>query len=225
MYYWVITKQFLSTYNETSKHQISYNQGALKFVGISHKSIGVILLFWLIGFVCSNVLGLQNVLFGYNAVWIALSLFIYLIAYFALTQPEIFKVHLLHYSETRSKNHPRLQENEIAQLKSNLDTLMNQQKVFTNNKLTLSILAQHLNTSTNNLSWLLNKVYRTNFYDFINERRIDEFIRRVKNQEHTTQTLLALSLEVGFNSKSTFNKVFKSLKHDTPSNFIKKLPI
>ena len=79
-----------------------------------------------------------------------------------------------------------------------------------------------LQTSTNNVSWLLNNVYETTFYDFVNRYRVEEFVQKVENNEHLRHTILALSLDVGFNSKSTFNKAFKLHKQDTPSNFIKK---
>ena len=60
------------------------------------------------------------------------------------------------------------------------------------------------------------------FYDFINHYRVKEFVKKVENQEHLKHTILALSMDVGFNSKSTFNKAFKDTMQDTPSNYIKK---
>jgi len=80
-----------------------------------------------------------------------------------------------------------------------------------------------LGTSTNDLSWLLNNVYQSNFYDYINQHRIAAFLEKIKEKEHKRHTLLFLSMEVGFNSKSTFNKAFKTILQDTPSNYIKKI--
>jgi AraC-like DNA-binding protein len=98
---------------------------------------------------------------------------------------------------------------------------MTNERVFMENELTLSDVAKQLKTSTNNISWVLNTVYDTTFYDFINGYRVKEFIQKVENKEHLSRTILALSMESGFNSKSTFNKAFKILMKDTPSNFIK----
>jgi len=66
-------------------------------------------------------------------------------------------------------------------------------------------------------------VYGTNIYDFINELRTKEFVRKVGNKGHLDSTLLTLSLEVGFNSKSTFNKSFKPFQSETPTKFIKRI--
>ena len=114
-----------------------------------------------------------------------------------------------------------LQEIEATVLKEKLDSLMVNERAFMKNDLTLSDVAKQLKTSTNNISWVLNTVYNTTFYDFINGYRVKEFIQRVENKEHLSRTILALSMDSGFNSKSTFNKAFKNLMKDTPSNFIK----
>lgn len=96
-------------------------------------------------------------------------------------------------------------------------------KIYLNNELTLKDLAQELGTTTNNVSWLLNNIHQCSFYDYINQYRVQEFILKIQNGEHFKHTILALSLDSGFNSKSTFNKAFKMVKNDTPSNYIKSL--
>jgi AraC-like DNA-binding protein len=68
----------------------------------------------------------------------------------------------------------------------------------------------------------LNNVYKTTIYEFINNFRIKEFVKNIADNKHLNHTILALSMDVGFNSKSTFNKAFKTVMKDTPSNFIKK---
>ncbi|WP_375560005.1 helix-turn-helix domain-containing protein [Bernardetia sp. OM2101] len=82
-------------------------------------------------------------------------------------------------------------------------------------------MAKKLDSSTHDLSWLLNTVYQKTFYDFVNEFRLKEFLSKIESQEYKQKTILALALEAGFNSKSTFNKVFKSTMQTTPSLYIK----
>ncbi len=228
IYYWYLSNQFLAKYDNARKQQISFHQEAVKYLTMLHYVIGVILVFWIIGFISSNVFGYRNLIFGYNAIWIALSGVIYIVAYFAIKQPEIFKFQKLEKSvvglqESRSKEYKRLQEDEIHYLESRLNHLMASEKLYLDNSLTLANLAKKLRTTTNNLSWFLNNVYDTNFYDYINEYRINEFIKKIEQREHINRTLLALSMEVGFNSKSTFNKAFKTHRNDTPSNYIKRM--
>jgi AraC-like DNA-binding protein len=97
------------------------------------------------------------------------------------------------------------------------------ERVFLKSDLTLRDVAKMLKTSTNNISWMLNSVYKSTFYDFINGHRVHEFVRKIENKEHLRHTILALSMDVGFNSKSTFNKAFKLNMNETPSNYIKNL--
>jgi AraC-like DNA-binding protein len=99
--------------------------------------------------------------------------------------------------------------------------MLNEQ-IYLQNDLTLSQVSELLKTSTNNISWLLNNIYSSTFYDFINGYRIKEFLQKVEKKEHLSHTILALSMDSGFNSKSTFNKAFKREMNDTPSNYIRK---
>ena len=57
-----------------------------------------------------------------------------------------------------------------------------------------------------------------NFNSLINEMRIDEFL---KQYDSTLYSIESLAMECGFNSKATFNRVFKQTKGFTPSQFIK----
>ena len=95
---------------------------------------------------------------------------------------------------------------------------MLEQKVYLNPKLTLAELANTLNTSANNLSQVINQYEKVNFFDFVNTFRIEEFKQQAKKNPHFS--ILALALEAGFNSKSSFNSLFKKHTGQTPSQFL-----
>jgi AraC-like DNA-binding protein len=61
----------------------------------------------------------------------------------------------------------------------------------------------------------------TNFNSLINEYRIKEFKKKINNQDFKLYTLTAIAYECGFNSKSTFNRVFKLECGQTPSEYVK----
>jgi AraC-like DNA-binding protein len=61
-----------------------------------------------------------------------------------------------------------------------------------------------------------------NFYDFINRHRIDEASRLLTNPADEKITILEVLYEVGFNSKSSFNTLFKKYTGLTPTEFRKK---
>jgi AraC-like DNA-binding protein len=71
------------------------------------------------------------------------------------------------------------------------------------------------------LSQLINKESGQNFCDFINQFRIEEFKKRVRDPDSKSYTLLSIAYECGFNSKATFNRVFKNHTGITPSTFYK----
>ena len=61
-----------------------------------------------------------------------------------------------------------------------------------------------------------------NFNDFINQKRIEKVIQKMKNLEHQQSTLYALGLDCGFNSKTTFNRAFKKHTSLTPKQYLAK---
>lgn len=73
----------------------------------------------------------------------------------------------------------------------------------------MSDLARQLDIHPNYISQVINSVEQKNFYDFINEHRVEEFKQLVSLPENQHFTLLALAFECGFNSKTSFNRNFK----------------
>ncbi|MBC6699048.1 helix-turn-helix domain-containing protein [Hymenobacter puniceus] len=90
-------------------------------------------------------------------------------------------------------------------------------------ELTLSELAGQLRTNTSWLSRVINTGCGQNFNDFINEYRVCEAENRLRDPQFRHYTLLAVALEAGFNSKSTFNRVFKKLRGQTPSEVARQV--
>ncbi|MGB1296272.1 MAG: helix-turn-helix domain-containing protein [Flavobacteriales bacterium] len=101
-----------------------------------------------------------------------------------------------------------------------LNQIMATDKLFLNNELTLSQLAEALETPSNHLSQVINEKGNKNFYTYINTLRVNEFIRISKLPENKNITLIAMAYESGFNSKSTFNKHFKAVIGKTPQEYL-----
>lgn len=97
---------------------------------------------------------------------------------------------------------------------------MVEEKPYLDPKLSLSGLAKQLEISPNQLSQIINQEAEVNFHDFVNSYRVEEFID--KANENKKLCLLALALDSGFNSKSSFNTIFKKQKGVTPSEYLAK---
>ncbi|SRX76029.1 helix-turn-helix domain-containing protein [Aequorivita antarctica] len=104
-----------------------------------------------------------------------------------------------------------------------LSQRMDEEKLYINPELTLNELAQVLDVHPNNLSQVINTFENKNFYDYVNSKRIEHFIKLSSNSENRKFTILSLAFDSGFNSKSSFNKYFKKVTDSTPSEYLKSL--
>ena len=98
---------------------------------------------------------------------------------------------------------------------------MREEKWFQNPSLSLRELAENVNISSNQLSWLLNERIDQNFNEYINSFRLEKFKELALNPSNSHLTLLGLAYESGFNSKSTFNAFFKKTEGMTPKAWVR----
>ncbi|WP_109851233.1 AraC family transcriptional regulator [Aquimarina sp. AU58] len=213
--------RLLGVYQKEEKNNLSYSQNLVRYLNAILIIGSLFLLLWIISFILGYGFNIYSLFLSYNSIWIAVCVFVYIIGFYSLKQPDIFRMPLS--IKKHFKNKERLDDEMIKKLEARLEKLMINEKIYLNHKLTLVDLAKGLNTSTNDVSWLLNNIHKCTFYDYINTYRVKTFVEKIENGEHHYHTLLALSMDSGFNSKSTFNKAFKAIIKDTPSNYIKKL--
>ncbi|MFL5582063.1 MAG: helix-turn-helix domain-containing protein [Gemmatimonadaceae bacterium] len=116
-----------------------------------------------------------------------------------------------------------LGEFEARQLKAALLTLMAKEHAYRDPELTLPALAERLKSTPHKLSEVLNRELSQTFYDFVNGYRVEEVRGRLADPKTKHLNILALGLDAGFASKSTFNQVFKKLTGQTPSSYRKAL--
>jgi len=98
---------------------------------------------------------------------------------------------------------------------------MQEHESYLDNQLTLTSLAQAVEVSTHHLSEVLNQQEGKNFYQFVNEYRINFVCEKLKSD--TKIKILDLAMRSGFSSKSTFNAVFKQFVKMTPSQYRQQL--
>ena len=110
----------------------------------------------------------------------------------------------------------------MLQLKEQLIAHMEANKPFLNPELTLIDLAKQLAISRNQLSQVINTGVGHNFYNFINKFRVEEVKELIKKDAAKQYTILSLANDAGFNSKSSFNNIFKKMTGLTPSEYRKR---
>ncbi len=113
----------------------------------------------------------------------------------------------------------KVSEKEIKLLHSYMET----EKPYLNSDLNLSDLAAHLCMNRGQLSQVINLGFEKNFNDFINEFRVNAFKEQLEAGAHEQLSLLGVAFDCGFNSKATFNRVFKKFTNRSPSEFLTEL--
>lgn len=106
------------------------------------------------------------------------------------------------------------------EFKTHLDQLiesMEKDKLYLLNDLNVRYLEDKLQLTAKQISEALNQGLGKNFYSFINEYRVEEFKAQVDNNRHLT--LAGLAKNCGFNSKTTFQRVFKEITGMRPSEY------
>lgn len=143
------------------------------------------------------------------------SILIYAVGYAALRKPEIFR----DIPESEKYTWSDLDNQKIAQIKNLLEQLMGESKPYLNSDLKLAELSAQINTSPQNLSQVINTEFHQNFYDYINSYRVEEAKKLLLNESYGNKKILTIAFDVGFNSKATFNRVFKKLTGQTPTEY------
>ena len=102
----------------------------------------------------------------------------------------------------------------------NLRKMMESEQIFLQPSLPLKEFATRLDLPPRYVSYLINRYHEKNYKEYINEYRVDTFLQKAKSGKENHKTLLALALESGFSSKSTFNQVFKNHRGKSPSEYL-----
>lgn len=100
--------------------------------------------------------------------------------------------------------------------------LVEVEKIYRDEDLSLSGMAAKLGVPTYYLSQLLNEKVGKNFHDFLNSHRVEEACKRLAAPDEKHVNILQIAIDAGFNSKVSFNRVFKKYTGTTPSQYRKK---
>ena len=157
----------------------------------------------------------QHVIF-----WV-LTVVVYVLGYLGLTRTTVFTAP--EFEALKNELQPKYLKSGLkpADAKIIYDGLVahvDNEQAYLDADMSLSDLALALGVSTNHLSQVINEFDQCNFHDFVNKRRVAEACRRLQQSQEIN--LLELAMDVGFNSKSSFNRAFRKFAGCTPSEFL-----
>ncbi|MCX2761272.1 helix-turn-helix domain-containing protein [Aquimarina muelleri] len=149
------------------------------------------------------------------------------VSYSAFVRPSLFeKVKVIASKGIVKRNNSKYEKSGLTsslsmELKSKLLYLLDEEKIYKQNDITLQKLSESLNTTRHNASQIVNEHFGLNFFELINKYRIEEAKELLKNKKYKDYAIIDIAYEVGFNNKVTFNKSFKKYNQITPSEYMK----
>lgn len=159
--------------------------------------------------------------------------FVFLLGFFGIRQQVIYSIPLQKKEVLTIKSNTNsasnrykksgLKKGDSATHLKVLLQYMEEEKPYLNGKLSLKEVAEKMNISTNHLSQVINENLEKNFFDFVNGYRVDLATQKMSDPSNKKYTILSLAYDCGFNSKSSFNSIFKKYEGITPTEFLNKV--
>ena len=168
------------------------------------------------------------------------TVYVYMAAMKGISQPSLWQVQRVSKKEvetemqeagnlesavsdkTRAFRKQALEDSKMDEIVGRINTLILKEKIYLEPELTLKNLAEKIQLPSYQVSVAINEKLKKNFYDLINSYRVEEAKRLLLDPKNKSYTILSVGFEAGFNSKTTFNTVFKKFTGVTPTDFRKK---
>jgi AraC-like DNA-binding protein len=152
------------------------------------------------------------------------TILISILGFYGIKQTQIFTSYNINSFNTAKRLPlPVVHDDAVAESVSLITKVMQSERPYLDPELTLKKLAELTRFSEFELSSLLNNEFQKNFFDFVNSYRIEEFKTQLTDPSNKNLTLLGVALNCGFNSKATFNRVFKNYTQLTPKAYKQKI--
>ena len=221
IFYTILTIMVVIRYNKKIKDSFSnidkINLNWLKYLAFGAAVIWfIVLIIFIVRSFIARESGIDFML------QFAMSILIYSMGYFGLSQPEIFlqpSGEITQEAEIEKYRKSGLDDLSSEDIKNKLLELMNKKKPYLDSDLTLNKLSGLLSVSVHHLSEVINTKLNQNYYDFINNYRVNEFKARIEDPANANYNLLSIAFDSGFKSKTSFNTIFKKLTGKTPSEY------
>lgn len=139
--------------------------------------------------------------------------------FFSMTRSAVFAGKISR-SSIHSENDNVELDPELAQ---RIQNHMQLHKPFLSHYLNLDELSNQLSMHPRTLSVAIKNNFQTNFYEFINSYRINEAKEMLEDSNKPNRTMIEILGDSGFNSKATFNAIFKKLVGMTPTQYRRSL--
>lgn len=235
MAYMTASIRLLVRYNRHLKDVLSSSVEEIQMTWLRNITVAGLsawILFFIEDFFLSQGINLSNFVFV-SAVF---AVYVYAMGFVGLMKSEIFStpeaeeaMHEVSEIDTDDRSlsssskykKSGLTEESAKQIEKQLIALMEKEAPYRDADLTLSRLAHLLSITPHNLSEVINSTQQKNFYDFVNGYRITQVKQDLADPAKHHLKILSIAFDAGFNSKASFNTLFKEHSGTTPSEYRK----
>jgi AraC-like DNA-binding protein len=147
-------------------------------------------------------------------------IFFNILFYKAMIQPYVIMIP----DEKPKYSNSNIYPADIQDYSKSIETFITTQKPYLNPSLTLHDLAVSVGIVERIISQVINQKWNQNFFSFINTYRVEEAKKLLRSFDQERSTMLGISFDAGFNSKSAFYEAFKKQTGMTPTEFRKACP-
>lgn len=180
---------------------------------------------WIIGTTGAflGIFGIAILIDLFDVFYLGLTILTLLLGVFTIQRPELFAeeedIRKLSISKQVDipKDADRANDTEGYELLLNY---LKNEKPYLKNDLKMQDLVEGTGLSYKRISEMFNNEFKKSFFDVVNEYRLETAINLIKEGFHKQHTLPHLAEKAGFNSKTTFNRIFKKYTGQTPSEYI-----
>lgn len=147
-----------------------------------------------------------------------LTLFIQAFGFSAVTSDHSFFVTPISSTNARQV---QKQDDDLEEEAQQILSFMEEKKPYLNPELRISDLSRLLDIPSHRLSAIINGSFHKNFFEFVNDYRVEEVKSKLPDPAYSHYTIDAIARECGFNSSASFYRVFKQSTGVTPSEYLK----
>jgi AraC-like DNA-binding protein len=204
------------------KNLISYSTGVTTLNWLKFLSIGFYLSYFILFLLGGlNIIGNYIPFDPYFIIFGFITIFSFAYSFYSIRQPVIFGKEAIEYSDEKKEperySKSGLKDEQADSILKSLIDIVEKEKLYLDRDLTIHGLSRRTGIPRHHITQVLNEKHGRNFFSFINEYRVKEVLKRFSDIRYNNYTILAIALDSGFNSKTTFNSIFKSITGKTPS--------
>ncbi|HEY1406557.1 MAG TPA: helix-turn-helix domain-containing protein [Spirochaetota bacterium] len=186
---------------------------------------------WVTGFISTVIFIHYPEYMKYSArgFFLLMTLFVYTMGYFALTQPEIYSI--IHGivkdgelpSDDDAAAKARYVKNNLSpermeEYRELIISCFERDKLYRDPDITLAGISERTKIPVHSVSQVINTTMKMNFYTLVNRYRI-AYASELLAADDDETSIISVCFRSGFNSKSAFNSTFKRYTGITPTLF------